>query len=363
GGGEGGARGRWAGGGVEGGGVAQRDEQLGLLGRAGEDGSALAGRDLLVRVERQRRWVPVRAERAPFVARTERLAGVFDEREPVPVADRPQLVELTGIPEDVDGHDRARPRPHRGLDGGRIEVERVGVDVGEDRGCPHVDRAVGRGDERVGRGDYLVAGSDAGEAHAEVQARRAGRHGRAVRRADGLGEELLEPRPDGPEREPPGAHHLDNELLVALVEPRRGEADGPGGSAHAARVAAGTSSRHSAKRSLAPRTMSRYARWISSVISPTPISWSSTERTGVISAAVPHMKTSSARERSERISVPALTAESSSAAILKTESRVMPCRIPVSRPGVEIFPSRTTKIVSPGPSAIVPSGVSMIASS
>ena len=37
--------------------------------------------------------------------------------------------------------------------------------------------------------------------------------------------------------------------------------------------------------------------------------------------------------------------------------------IPVSRPGVEIMPSRTTKIVSPGPSAIVPSGVSMIASS
>src|SRR5262249_57659623 len=96
--------------------VAQRDEQLVLLGRAGEDGSALAGRDLLVPVERKFRGVAVRAERAPLVPRTERLAGVFDEREPVPVADRPQLVELAGIAEDVDGDDRARPRRDGGLD-------------------------------------------------------------------------------------------------------------------------------------------------------------------------------------------------------------------------------------------------------
>ena len=40
----------------------------------------------------------------------------------------------------------------------------------------------------------------------------------------------------------------------------------------------GTSSRHSAKRSLTPRTVSRYAFWSSRVTSPTPISWSSTER-------------------------------------------------------------------------------------
>ena len=44
-----------------------------------------------------------------------------------------------------------------------------------------------------------------------------------------------------------------------------------------------------------PRTVSRYAFWIASVTSPTPISWSSTERSGVTSAAVPHMNTSSAR--------------------------------------------------------------------
>ena len=47
--------------------------------------------------------------------------------------------------------------------------------------------------------------------------------------------------------------------------------------------------------SVRPLTTSRYVRWSSSVTSPTPSSTSSTARTGVTSAAVPVMKTSSAR--------------------------------------------------------------------
>ena len=51
-----------------------------------------------------------------------------------------------------------------------------------------------------------------------------------------------------------------------------------------------------------PRTVSRYASWIASVIGPgSPTSRSSTDRTGVTSAAVPHMKISSARYRSARM--------------------------------------------------------------
>src|SRR5204862_4710682 len=104
--------------------VAQRDEQLVLLARSGDDGAALAGRDLLVRVERERRRVAVRAERAALVARAERLAGILDERQFVAVADRAQLVELAGIAEDVDRDDRARARRDRRLDRCGVEVER-----------------------------------------------------------------------------------------------------------------------------------------------------------------------------------------------------------------------------------------------
>ena len=49
------------------------------------------------------------------------------------------------------------------------------------------------------------------------------------------------------------------------------------------------------QRSLRPCTVSRYACWSSSVTGPTPISRSSTARTGATSVAVPTMNTSSAR--------------------------------------------------------------------
>src|SRR5581483_10573602 len=116
-----------------------------------------------------------------------------------------------------------------------------------------------------------------------------------VRGADRSGEGALEARSGRAEREPAGAKHLEHELLLALVEPGGRELDPTGGRAQAARDILGTSSRHSAQRSLAPRTVSRYACWSSRVTSPTPSSTSSTARSGVTSAAVPHMNTSSAR--------------------------------------------------------------------
>ncbi len=215
----------------------------------------------------------------------------------MPVADRAQLVELAGIAVDVDRDDRLRSLGHGRLDRGRVEVVGVRVDVGEDGRRSLVHRAVRRRDERVRRRDHLVAGAHAGEMHAEMKAGCPRRDRSAIRRAGGVGEHLLEPGPHRAEREPPGPKHLEHELLVPLVDPRRRERDTGCGRArgHTERVMLGTSSRHCGKRSLAPRTVSRYAFWIWRVMSPTPISWSSTDRSGVTSAAVPHMNTSSAR--------------------------------------------------------------------
>src|SRR5581483_4053743 len=105
---------------------------------------------------------------------------------------------------------------------------------------------------------------------------------------------LLEQRAGRAEREPPRAENVEYELLVALVDPRAREPYGLRRRAGHARVMLGTSSRHCDQRSLLPLTVSRYAAWTARVTGPTPISWSSTERTGVTSAAVPHMKISSA---------------------------------------------------------------------
>ena len=74
--------------------VPEADELPPGLLRVGRHDPALAGRDLLVRVEGEGRVDAVRADRTPLVARLQRLAGVLDQRQAVPVADGPQLVEL-----------------------------------------------------------------------------------------------------------------------------------------------------------------------------------------------------------------------------------------------------------------------------
>ena len=65
--------------------------------------------DLLVRIEGEDRAGAVRADGRTLVLRAERLARVLDQREPVPLGDRAQLVELARVAEDVDRDDRLRP--------------------------------------------------------------------------------------------------------------------------------------------------------------------------------------------------------------------------------------------------------------
>src|SRR5439155_6234031 len=150
---------------------------------------------------------------------TESFTGVLDERETVAVADRPQLVQLARVAEDVDGHDRLRSLRDGCLSGARVEVQRPWIDVGEHRGRTRVDGAVRRRGEGVRRGDHLVAWADAGDVDREVEAGGSARDGSAVRRSDRLRDQRLEARARRTEGEPARTQHLEDELLVALVEP------------------------------------------------------------------------------------------------------------------------------------------------
>src|SRR6266702_4385521 len=115
------------------------------------------------------------------------------------------------------------------------------------------------------------------------------RHRRRVRRTRGLGEALLEPVDRRAERQPPGPQHLEHELYLALAQIGARERDAPRLLLHACVLAAGAYSSHCAHCSVRPWTVSRYACWISSVTGPgVPITWSSTSRVVVPSAAVPH---------------------------------------------------------------------------
>ncbi len=173
------------------------------------------------------------------------------------VAERLQIVQLARISEDVDRHDGLRPLGHGSLDRHGIDVQRAGVDVREHRRRALVDRAVGGRHERVGRRDHLVAGRDRGGDAQEVQAGGAARHRHRVRRADRRGELLLEAVDRRPERQPPGAQHVEDELLLPLVEPGERERDDPRGRGHERAGAISTTSSQWLQRSLRPFTVSR----------------------------------------------------------------------------------------------------------
>src|SRR5439155_18359297 len=122
------------------------------------------------------------------------------------------------------------------------------------------------------RCDRLVAGPQVRREGQQVKPRRSARDRGRVRRPDPLRDQLLEPVDRRPERKPAGPQHLQDELLLPLVQQRTGERYLPEAGAQASAGAGVAYSSHWAQRSLRPRAVARYASWISSVIAPTPIS-------------------------------------------------------------------------------------------
>ncbi len=207
--------------------VTEASQQAPLALGVRRDHPALARRDLLVRVEGEHRRRPLRADRLTLVARAEGLAGVLDQRDPVCVADGAELVQLARVAVDVDRDHRARALGDGRLDRGGREVQRPRIDVREHRRRSLVDRAVRRRDEGVRRRDDLVPRADACRDAQEMKPSGAARDGGGVRRADLLGERLLEAVDRRPEREPPRPENVGDELLFALVHPGTGERDRP----------------------------------------------------------------------------------------------------------------------------------------
>ena len=149
--------------------------------------------------------------------------------EAVALGDLDQRRHLGRVAEDVDDQDRPGAGRDRGLDRGRVHVERERVDLGEDRRRAGEEHRVGRRDEREGRGDDLVAGPDAQRVQAQVQAGGAARDRDRVAHADALGPGALEARPHRPQRELARAQHLVDQLALALADHRLGERDAVAG--------------------------------------------------------------------------------------------------------------------------------------
>ena len=159
----------------------------------------------------------------PSQGREVGLGGVLDHGQPVPAGDVADPVHRGGMAVEVHRHDRRGARGDRRLDGGRVEAEVVGLDVGEDRAGAGERHRVRRGGEAERRDDDLVARPDAEREQRELQGAgaRVHRHARAV--LDVLGELGLERGDLGALREHPGREHAfdGGAFLLPELDPRR----------------------------------------------------------------------------------------------------------------------------------------------
>ena len=118
----------------------------------------------------------------------------------------------------MDRHDRSRALRHSSLDSGRIELIRVGIDIGEDRCCAHGADRFGCRVEGIGRADHFVAGADVVGAQGEDQGiGTVGNTNRVLNTkvGSGLGLKGLDV---GAEDEDAAANHLVDSTRNAVVE-------------------------------------------------------------------------------------------------------------------------------------------------
>ena len=225
----------------------------------GRDHPALAGRELLVRVEAVDGRVADASRpcgRRPCTRAPRRRPRRPRRPRPRRSARSPRC--RTGSRRCGSGTIARRARRDRRLDCRGVDVQRPLVDVGEDRRGALVEDHVGRGDEREARRDHLVARLEAEAVERDVQARRPTRAGDRGARPDPFGERALERRHHLAARQGVGAEHVHHQLPLTLPDVGASERDRPGRH-HAARQTAartGYSSR-SANRSSRPETIAK----------------------------------------------------------------------------------------------------------
>jgi hypothetical protein len=134
--------------------------KFGDAGVVGRDHPALAGRHLLVRIERKHSSIPERADALPFEGSSDCFARVLEHQEVVFAGDAHQFIHLAGQSEDVHGQYGLNDspslliyrRPTRRMcasllkkfpHGLGIQIESVRVDVDKDRKGSFVEQAVG----------------------------------------------------------------------------------------------------------------------------------------------------------------------------------------------------------------------------
>ena len=99
----------------------------------------------------------------------ERVAGVLDHREAVPIGDLPDAIPVRRVAGEVRHEDRLRRGPDHRFDPVDVDVEGVRLDVDEHRNQPGADQRCEIGGERQRRGDDLGAGGQVEQLDGEIQ--------------------------------------------------------------------------------------------------------------------------------------------------------------------------------------------------
>ena len=136
-------------------------QQVGVVVGVGGDHPALAGGQVLDRVEAEHGQVADGADQVPLVAGGQGVGGVLDDLQAVPGGQLEEGVHLAGGPGHVDGDDGARARGDGPLHQHGIHLQRAGQHVHQDRPGPEVQDDGRRRGERVDAGDDLVTGLEA----------------------------------------------------------------------------------------------------------------------------------------------------------------------------------------------------------
>ena len=189
----------------------------------GGDDAALAAGQALRRIEREAGEVADRADLAAAHGRLDGVGGVLDDRDLATLDRRLDGVHVARPAGEVHRHHRPRARRDRRLDVRRVDVQRLGVDVGEPRRGAGVEDRVHRCRPGERARDHLVARADPGDPERQVQRVGARGRGDGVRRAGVLREALLELGDPRAGRQPARLERRDDRVDLGSADDRRRE--------------------------------------------------------------------------------------------------------------------------------------------
>src|SRR5262249_38584983 len=150
--------------------VAQHTQLLGELDIVGRDGATIAKRaQVLAGVETKCSGMGQGTGAAPFVARTMRLAGVFEDEEVVASRNLHYRVHRPRLTIKVTGDEGVRVGCDARLNRRGIEQVGLGISFHKHCRCSYPADGQHRGDEGIGHGDHLVAWPDVPGAQRQFQ--------------------------------------------------------------------------------------------------------------------------------------------------------------------------------------------------